>query len=110
MQKLIINVFPGAINLPLWAGAAHGMFARRGIETELVMTPNSVEQLTGLAAGKFDIAMTAIDNIVAYREKQGEVRAEGDTDFFAFMGPTTRSCASWCNPTFRASRICAERF
>lgn len=86
MQKLIINVFPGAINLPLWAGAAHGMFARRGIETELVMTPNSVEQLTGLAAGKFDIAMTAIDNIVAYREKQGEVPAEGDADFFAFMG------------------------
>ena len=86
MQKLIINVFPGATNLPLWAGAAHGMFARRGIETELVMTPNSVEQQTGLAAGKFDIAMTAIDNIVAYREKQGEVPAEGDTDFFAFMG------------------------
>ena len=86
MQKLIINVFPGAINLPLWAGAAHGMFAQRDIEIELVMTPNSVEQLTGLAAGKFDIAMTAIDNIVAYREKQGEVCAEGDTDFFAFMG------------------------
>ena len=86
MQKLIINVFPGAINLPLWAGAAHGMFAQRDIEIELVMTPNSVEQLTGLAAGKFDIAMTAIDNIVAYREKQGEVPAEGDTDFFAFMG------------------------
>ena len=86
MQKLIINVFPGAINLPLWACAALGLFARRGIETELVMTPNSVEQLTGLAAGKFDIAMTAIDNIVAYREKQGEVPAEGDADFFAFMG------------------------
>ena len=86
MQKLIINVFPGAINLPLWVGAAHGLFAARNIETELVMTPNSVEQLTGLAAGKFDIAMTAIDNIIAYREKQGEVPADGDTDFFAFMG------------------------
>lgn len=86
MQKLIINVFPGAINLPLWVGAGHGFFAARDIETELVMTPNSVEQLTGLAAGKFDIAMTAIDNIIAYREKQGEVSAEGDTEFFAFMG------------------------
>ena len=86
MQKLIINVFPGAINLPLWAGAAQSMFAQRDIEIELVMTPNSVEQLTGLAAAKFDIAMTAIDNIVAYREKQGEVPADGDTEFFAFMG------------------------
>ena len=31
MQKLIINRVPGAINLPLWAGAAHGMFRRDGI-------------------------------------------------------------------------------
>lgn len=86
MQKLIINTFPGAINLPLWVGTAQGFFAARDIEIEMVMTPNSVEQLTGLALGKFDIAMTAIDNIVAYREKQGEVPAEGDTEFFAFMG------------------------
>jgi ABC-type nitrate/sulfonate/bicarbonate transport system substrate-binding protein len=86
MQKLTINAFPGAINLPLWAGAEKGMFADRGIETELLMTPNSIEQLTGLAAGKFDIIMTAIDNIIAYREGQGEVFAEGDTEFFAFIG------------------------
>jgi len=86
MQKLIINTFPGAINLPLWAGTAQEYFAARDLELEMVMTPNSVEQLTGLALGKFDIAMTAIDNLVAYREKQGEVPAEGDTDFFAFMG------------------------
>lgn len=86
MQKLIINAFPGAINLPLWVGEQEGLFAAHGIETELVMTPNSIEQLTGLAAGRFDIIMTAIDNIIAYREKQGEVAAEGDTEFFAFMG------------------------
>ncbi len=35
------------------------------------MTPNSVEQLTGLAAGKFDIAMTAIDNIIRLSRKTG---------------------------------------
>jgi len=86
MHKLIINTFPGAINLPLWVGEQQGLFAARGIETELVMTPNSIEQLTGLAAGRFDIIMTAIDNIIAYREKQGEVTAEGDTELFAFMG------------------------
>lgn len=86
MQLLIVNTFPGAINLPLWVAAKQGMFARRELEVELVMTPNSVAQLTGLAAGTFDIAMTAIDNLVAYREKQGEVIAEGDTEFFAFMG------------------------
>lgn len=86
MRKLIINVFPGAINVPLWSGIKQGFFASRNLEMEIVYTPNSVEQLTGLAAGKFDLALTAIDNIIAYKEKQGEVPADGDTDFFAFMG------------------------
>ena len=38
----------------------------------LTPTPNSVFQLTNLIDGKFDIAMTAIDNVVAYNENQGE--------------------------------------
>lgn len=86
MQKLTVNVFPGAINLPLWAARDQGFFARRDLEVEVVYTPNSIAQLTGLADGSFEIAMTAIDNLVAYREKQGEVAASGDTEFFAFMG------------------------
>ncbi|HCP00059.1 MAG TPA: ABC transporter substrate-binding protein [Rhodospirillaceae bacterium] len=86
MRTLKINVFPGAINIPIWAGQEMGFFSRRGIDLEIVFTPNSVEQLTGVAAGKFDIVLTAIDNIIAYKEGQGEVPAEGDTNLFAFMG------------------------
>jgi TRAP-type uncharacterized transport system substrate-binding protein len=48
------------------------LFARDGIEVELTKTPNSAFQLTDLIAGTFDIAMTAIDNVVAYMEGQGE--------------------------------------
>jgi ABC-type nitrate/sulfonate/bicarbonate transport system substrate-binding protein len=44
-----------------------------------------VFQLTNLIDGKFDIAMTAVDNLIAYREGQGEVPKEGP-DLFAFMG------------------------
>jgi ABC-type nitrate/sulfonate/bicarbonate transport system substrate-binding protein len=44
-----------------------------------------VFQLTNLIDGKFDIAMTAIDNLVAYREGQGEAPKLG-SDLFAFMG------------------------
>jgi ABC-type nitrate/sulfonate/bicarbonate transport system substrate-binding protein len=86
MRTLTINVFPGAINVPLWSGTEQGFFSKRGLELDIVFTPNSIEQLTGLAAGKFDIILTAIDNIVAYKEGQGEVPADGDTDMFAFMG------------------------
>jgi ABC-type nitrate/sulfonate/bicarbonate transport system substrate-binding protein len=49
-------------------------------------TPNSVMQMTGLSQGKFDIAMTAVDNIVAYVEGQGEAPIGPQPEFFAFMG------------------------
>lgn len=86
MRTLTVNVFPGAVNLPLWAGIAQGFFAKRNLAIEIVYTPNSIQQLTGLIAGRFDIIHTAIDNVVAYKEGQGEVPAEGDNDLVAFMG------------------------
>ena len=52
-------------------------------------TPGSVFQLTGLIEGRFDIAITLIDNVVAYREGQGEVPIAGP-DLFAFMAADTR--------------------
>jgi ABC-type nitrate/sulfonate/bicarbonate transport system substrate-binding protein len=45
-----------------------------------------VFQLTGLIEGRFDIAMTAIDNVVAYMEGQGEAPVNRQPDIFAFMG------------------------
>jgi ABC-type nitrate/sulfonate/bicarbonate transport system substrate-binding protein len=42
--------------------------------------------MTGLAEGKFDIAITAFDNIVAYVEGQGEAPIGAQSEFFAFMG------------------------
>jgi len=78
-------VFPGGFNWPVWVAQEKGFFARNGIEVKVTPTPSSVFQLTNLIDGKFDIAMTAIDNLVAYREGQGEVPKIGP-DLFAFMG------------------------
>ena len=63
-----------------------GFFATNGIEVTLQSTPNSVAQMTGLSEGKFQIAMTAVDNIVAYVEGQGEAPIGPQPEFFAFMG------------------------
>jgi ABC-type nitrate/sulfonate/bicarbonate transport system substrate-binding protein len=52
----------------------------------LEATPNSITQMTDLSEGKFEIAMTAVDNIVAYVEGQGEAPIGSQPDFFAFMG------------------------
>jgi ABC-type nitrate/sulfonate/bicarbonate transport system substrate-binding protein len=68
---LRINVFPGAQNLPIYAGLAQGIFAKHGFTIDLQFTPNSDEQRSGLAAGKFEIAHAAVDNAVAMVEGAG---------------------------------------
>ena len=73
MQQVRVNIFPGGFNWPIWVGQERGFFANNRIEVKTIDTPNSREQLTGLINGNFEIAMTAVDNLLAYREGQGAV-------------------------------------
>ncbi len=83
---LEVIVFAGGFNWPIWAAEKEGFFARSGVEVHLTPTPGSEYQLANLAEGKFDIGMTAIDNVVAYMEGQGEAKVSVTPDLFAFMG------------------------
>ena len=76
---LRINSFPNAKALPLQVGIAKGFFARRDLKAELELTESSKAQRDGLAAGKFQIAQSAIDNAVAMIEvaKQDVVIVSG---------------------------------
>jgi ABC-type nitrate/sulfonate/bicarbonate transport system substrate-binding protein len=85
VNKVTVNVFPGGFNWGLYIGIEKGFFARRGLTVEVQGTPNSVAQMTDFAEGKFDIAMTAFDNIVAYAEGQGQAPIGPQPEFFAFM-------------------------
>jgi len=89
LQTLDVNVFPAGFNLPLWVAQDKGFFARNGLEVGLIATPNSVKQMTGLIDGEFDIAMTAIDNVVAYMEGQGEAPTRSMPDVVAVMGSSS---------------------
>jgi ABC-type nitrate/sulfonate/bicarbonate transport system substrate-binding protein len=86
VQPVSVIVFPGGFNWPIWVAQDRGYFADNDIAVTLTPTPNSVFQLTSLIDHKFDIAMTAIDNVVAYMEGQGEAPVAGEPDLFAFMG------------------------
>lgn len=86
MRTVSLIVFPGGFNLPLWAGQMQGFFSRYDLDLRLNFTSNSVEQLTGLIKGQWDLGLTAFDNVVAYQEGQGEATIEGQPDLFAFMG------------------------
>jgi ABC-type nitrate/sulfonate/bicarbonate transport system substrate-binding protein len=86
LVTLSVIVFPGGFNLPLWAAQRQGFFEAHGVRVVLTPTPSSTFQMQGLAEGKFDIAMTAFDNVVAYQEGQGEAPVPPGTDLVAFMG------------------------
>jgi ABC-type nitrate/sulfonate/bicarbonate transport system substrate-binding protein len=60
-----VNTFPNARALPCLAGIEKGIFNKHGIKLELEFTENSESQRAGLAAGKFDLVHSAVDNAVA---------------------------------------------
>jgi ABC-type nitrate/sulfonate/bicarbonate transport system substrate-binding protein len=64
-------VFPGGFNWPVWVAEDRGFFAQRGVRVEVATTPGSVFQWSALAEGRADLAITLMDNVVAYREGQG---------------------------------------
>jgi ABC-type nitrate/sulfonate/bicarbonate transport system substrate-binding protein len=85
-KTLEVIVFPGGFNWPIWAAQEKGFFDKHGVTLNITPTPNSQFQLKNLIEGKFDIAMTAIDNVIAYSEGQGAAKTDVEPDIFAFMG------------------------
>ena len=85
-EPVSVVVFPGGFNWPIWVAQEKGYFAKGGIDVRVTPTPNSVFQLTSLIEGKFDIGLTAFDNVIAYMEGQGEASLSVQPDLFVFMG------------------------
>ena len=83
----LIN-FPGAPNLPIFIAQERGFFEEAGVAPVLHTTPSSTYQIEHLMRDKYQIAGTAIDNVVAYTEGQGAVAFDKTPDVFAFMGAT----------------------
>ncbi len=86
LKPVEVVIYPAGFNFPLWVASERGYFTANGIAPHFTTTPNSVFQLTNLIDGRFDIAMTAMDNIVAYDEGEGEGPTRNTPDAFAFMG------------------------
>jgi ABC-type nitrate/sulfonate/bicarbonate transport system substrate-binding protein len=78
-DKLRVIVFPGMSNVPQFAAEAQGYYKKRGLDVELINTPNSTELRNGLAEGRYDIAQGGVDNAVAQVET-------AKVDLFIFMG------------------------
>ena len=85
-KRIRVVGFAGASNVPLWVGQERGFFAQQGVEPVFEITPNSVEMVRNLYEGRFDLAFSSIDNVIAYDEGQGEAGLTSDPDFVALFG------------------------
>jgi ABC-type nitrate/sulfonate/bicarbonate transport system substrate-binding protein len=101
-QPLEVIIFPGATTWPLWVAQEKGFFAANGLDVNLTVTPNSVELMRSLLAGKYQLAHAAFDNAVAYQEGQGEVELPSSPDFCAFMGGQIGGMRLMVQPEIRA--------
>jgi ABC-type nitrate/sulfonate/bicarbonate transport system substrate-binding protein len=81
-----VVAFAGASNWPFWVGQEKGFFAADHVEAVLEITPNSTEMAKNLYNAHYDLALTSVDNIIAYDEGQGEVELGGPAQFVALFG------------------------
>lgn len=100
-QRIDLITFPGAPNLPIFAALERGHFHANGVDVRMETTPSSTFQMENLVSGRFQIAGTAFDNVVAYREGQGAVESLGSFDLVAFMGATRIELSLVVEPAVR---------
>jgi ABC-type nitrate/sulfonate/bicarbonate transport system substrate-binding protein len=85
-KPLEVIAFGGAPNWPLWIAEEQGIFKKNDVAINFTQAAGSVPLFQGLVTGKYDIAITAIDNSIAYMEGQGEVELPAKPDLIAVMG------------------------
>jgi ABC-type nitrate/sulfonate/bicarbonate transport system substrate-binding protein len=78
-MRLKVILFRAAYNLPVTAGIARGVFAKHGLELDIVYTRGSQMTSASLLSGDCQIGALAADDVVY------EVEAHG-SDLFMFLG------------------------
>jgi len=79
LRQIRLNVF--RVDAATTAARALGLFAGEGLEVQIIVTPNSTEQMRGLCQGAFEIASTAFDNVLAWSGREGaEIVAVAQTN------------------------------
>ena len=68
-EHLLINVFN--VDAALAVGRAKGFFAADGIDVDVMVTPNSTEQMRGLGKNSWQIVSTAFDNVLGWSGREG---------------------------------------
>lgn len=97
-QPLRLNIFGGTDAWPVYVIAAKRLLEPLGYAPSIVTTGGSVAQFQALQSGSADLALTALDNVVAYDEGQGDPAVTGTFDGAAFLGISSGSLALLVRP------------
>ena len=68
-DHLLINVFN--VDAALAVGRATGVFAAADLDVDVMVTPNSTDQMRGLGKGSWQIVSTAFDNVLGWSGREG---------------------------------------
>jgi ABC-type nitrate/sulfonate/bicarbonate transport system substrate-binding protein len=85
-MPLRLNIFGGLDSWPIYVMHDKGLLTAAGFDVTVTPTTGSVPQFKSMLAGDADIALTAMDNIVAYDSGQGDPWVTGDFDFVGILG------------------------
>ncbi len=88
-MDLKVSIFTNAGTVPLEIAQREGFFADVGLRVTVEGTTSSVTQMVGVVDGAYQIAATAIDNVIAYNAGFGAARPRILSDLRVFMGSAT---------------------
>ena len=86
LNAFTILGFEGAFNLPIWVGQKERLFDKYGLEVGLEYVKGSVDMINRMTSGTAHVALTSVDNVLAYRSGQGETADGSAPDLVVFMG------------------------
>ncbi len=85
-MNLTLSIFSNAGTVPLEIAVRHGFFEECGLTVDIKATTSSIEQMTGVIDGRYDIVATAIDNVIAYNTGQGAAPTMAESRLKVFLG------------------------
>ena len=68
-NHLLVNVFN--VDAGLVGARAKGLFTANGLAVDVMITPNSPDQMRGLSLGSWQIVSTAFDNVLGWSGREG---------------------------------------
>lgn len=86
LTTLKVLGFEGAFNLPIWVGEERRLFEKYGLNASHEYVKGSIDMINRMNAGEAHIALTSVDNVIAYTDGQGETFDGSAPDLVAFMG------------------------